>query len=312
MSKLKGILDSLGINEKFQKRIQKDKSFNTIQDNVPHVSNSNMMCDLLHLPTAKFGFKYLFVICDLSGNGHFDIEPMKTTTSEESLKAMQKCFTRQYVKEPKYSLKTDGGSEWKGIFNKYLYEKNILHKGVVADRHQSMSMVESLNKQLGRLFNGYMNKKEEETGKSFKNWTDAVGTIREQLNEYRDKKLTNDPYSFHYAVPQNTREIEVDKVIKDEHGKNTTITETKNVFIEPKYKVGDMVYRALEAPKNALGQNQATKNFRAGDYTFDKTARAITHIFTMGGNGPLYRYYLTGIPNASYTERQLMKAPNHV
>lgn len=79
-----------------------------MKDNVPLVPDWNMMADLLFLPTAKFGFKYLFCIVDLATD-EFDIQEIKNKEPQTVLKAMQKCFTRKYVKEPKYSLKTDSG-----------------------------------------------------------------------------------------------------------------------------------------------------------------------------------------------------------
>eukprot|EP00981_Chlorochromonas_danica_P013242 scaffold5998_cov440-Ochromonas_danica.AAC.1 len=181
MSKFKGILDDMGINETFTKRVQREKVYNSVKDNVPLVEDWNMMADLLFLPTAKFGFKYLFVIVDLATD-EFDIEPIKNKEPATILKAMKKCFDRDFVSQPEYSLKTDSGSEFKGVFHKWLYDENILHKVAPAHRHQAMGNVESLNRQLGRLFNGYMNKVEEKTGKPCKNWTDIVGVVRTKLN----------------------------------------------------------------------------------------------------------------------------------
>lgn len=182
------IVEHLGIDEKFTKRIQKDKVHNAVRDNIPLVEDYNMMADILFLPTASFGYKYLFVIVDLATN-EFDIEPIKNKEPITVLRAMKKCFTREYVKKPKFTIKTDGGNEFKGVFKKYLYDESILHKVALPHRHSSMSVVEGLNRQLGRLFNGYMNKKEIETGKVYKNWTDAVDVIRKMLNEVRKKKL---------------------------------------------------------------------------------------------------------------------------
>ena len=309
-SKFQNLLDKLDVSEKFNKRIQKDKTFNKVKDNVPLVEDSNMMADVLHLPETSKGFKYLFVIVDLATD-EFDIEPMKVLDSKSALVAMKACFRRNFVKMPKFSLKTDGGSEFKDAFDKYLYDNSILHKKIIADRHQSMSNVESLNKQLGRLFNGYMNTKEEQTGKVFKEWTNAVGVIRTDLNEIRKKKLPGNINSYEYALPVDYRTIETEKTTTDKKtGKTKTEVIKKNVKIEPKFKVGDNVFRALEKPRNALGKVQPTKNFRTGDYTFDTTAREIKAVYTMGGKGPLYRYALEGLPNASFTERQLMKAPD--
>ncbi len=306
-SKFANLLNKLDVDEKFNKRIQAPKAYNTIKSIVPPIADANMMSDILHLPTTKNGNKYLFVIVDLYTQD-FDIEPLKVLNSVQALKAMQACFKRSYIKMPKYSLKSDGGAEFKGVFDMYLYDKSILHKGIVADRHSSMSVVESLNKQLGRLLNGYMNTKEIQTGKVYREWDKAVNTIRKDLNELRTKRKPQDPRTYKYPETKDYKTIVKDETIKDKNGKTKTIKIEENVRIKPKFKVNDMVYRALEKPKDALGKNQNTKNFRAGDYSFEKTPRRITQIFTMAGSGDLYRYYLDGVRNASYTSRQLMKA----
>eukprot|EP00981_Chlorochromonas_danica_P010827 scaffold3440_cov166-Ochromonas_danica.AAC.1 len=98
-------------------------------------------------------------------------------------------FKRKYIKKPYASLKTDGGSEFKGVFHKWLQNNEIMHKVSLPFRHKQMANVESLNRQLGRLFNGYMNTKEEETGKRYREWTDIVDIVRKELNEHRHKKL---------------------------------------------------------------------------------------------------------------------------
>jgi len=308
MSKFKNILNKLNIDETFTKKVNKEKSFNKVKDNIPLIEDCNMMADILFLPTAKYGFKYLFVIVDLATD-EFDIQEMKNKDPETVLKSMKKCFTRKYVKEPKYSLKTDGGSEFKGVFHKYLYDESILHKTSLPDRHNSLSNVESLNKQLGRLFNGYMNQKEEQTGKEYKNWTDVIGIVREELNSHRKKTLPKDFNSYTMSQPKDHKSIETRKeiVVTDKKGNKKTVTQkiSVNVLIKPKFKVGDLVYRALDRPVNALGKVQPTKQFRMGDYTVDKTARKILQIFTYAGVGPLYRYYLEGLPNVSFTENQL-------
>jgi hypothetical protein len=307
-SKFQGLLDKLEINEKFNKPIIKDKTFNQVKDNIPLIADANMMADILYLPEDKNGFKFLFVIVDLATD-EFDIEPIKDKNPVTVLAAMKKCFKRSYIKKPEYSLKTDGGPEFKGVFHKYLYDESILHKTSMPYRHNSLANVESLNKQLGRLFNGYMNKQEEKTGKVFKDWTNVIATVRKDLNKYRKKVLPKHPEREVFATPNDYRTIETAKTVKQKNGKTKIETTKINSLIEPKYKVGQHVYRALDAPKNALGKNQNTKNFRMGDYTYDSEPREITQIFTMGGKGPLYRYYLDGLPNVSYTERQLMKVP---
>lgn len=291
MSKFKNILADLGINEKFNKRVSKPAKFNHVKDNVPLVEDWNMMADLLFLPTAKFGFKYLFCIVDLATD-EFDIEPIKNKEPATVLKAMKKCFDRDFVSEPEYTLKTDSGTEFKGVFHKWLYDENIYHKVAPPHRHSSMGNVESLNRQLGRLFNGYMNKMEEKTGKRYNNWTDIVGTVRTKLNAARKKELPDNINEYEYPVQEDLRK----------EGK-------RYVQIKPKFRVGSYVYYYLDHPVNALGKKQPTAARREGDYNWSRTGKRIERIVTMGGQGALYRYVLEGIPGVSYTERQLKPAP---
>jgi hypothetical protein len=306
MSKFKGILDDLGINEKFNKRIQKPDAYNRVKDNVPLVEDWNMMADLLFLPTAKFGFKYLLCLVDLATD-EFDIEPIKNKEPGTILKAMKKCFTRDHVKEPKYSLKTDSGNEFKGVFHKWLYDKSILHKTAPPHRHSSMGNVESLNKQLGRLFNGYMNKMEEKTGKTYKNWTDIVPIVRQKLNAARKKSVPKNINEYQYPVQEDLEEVEEEVPIKS---KKATILTKHYKQIKPKYRVGRYVYRYLDHPQNALGKNQPTAARREGDYNWNRTPQRVERVITMGGQGALYRYILEDLPNVSFTERQLRPAPN--
>lgn len=224
------IVKHLEIDEKFtrRKRMKGDKRFNSIKDNVPLVEDYNMMADVLFLPTASFGFKYLFVIVDLANN-EFDIEPIKNKEPSTILKAMKKCFTREYIKEPKFTIKTDSGNEFKGVFKKYLYDESILHKVALPHRHTSMSSVESLNRQLGRLFNGYMNKKEIESGKPYKNWTDIVPTVRKMLNKIRKIKLPDDINSHVYPVQEDLKEVRVTVTDKKKGTKHVEIQYNQNL-----------------------------------------------------------------------------------
>ena len=51
-----------------------------------------------------------------------------------------------------------------------------------------MANIDSLCNQLERLFNGYMNVKEEQTGKLYKNWDDITDEVRKGLNKIRKVK----------------------------------------------------------------------------------------------------------------------------
>ncbi len=61
------LIKKLGINETFTKEIRGIK-FDKVKQNTYPKGGYNMMCDLLHLPTTKYRYKYLLVITDLWSN----------------------------------------------------------------------------------------------------------------------------------------------------------------------------------------------------------------------------------------------------
>jgi len=149
--------------------------------------------------------------------------------------------------------------------------------------------VEALNKQLGRLFNGYMNEQKLKTGKTFRNWTKIIGIVRSDLNKIRKMKLPDNEAEHVYPF--------FDSAIK---GKK------RIQRVLPKYKVGDSVLRLLDYPMNALGEKQSG-TFRQSDFRYEVKPRKIKQIFYYAGKIP-YRYQLEGIKNASFSESQLIPA----
>ena len=281
MGKFDDLLNKLGIDETYTKPAKKPKVFTKVKDNIPLVEHFNYMADLLFLPETKKGFKYCLAVVDLANN-EFDIEPLKSKEPSEVLKAMKLMFKRKFIKEPYASIQTDNGTEFKGVFNKWMHDESIFHKTTLPDRHSQMSNVESLNKQLGRLFNGFMNKMEEKTGKQYSEWTDIIDDVRVELNKHRKISLPKDWTKHDYPDPDFEKKA--------------------------KYKVGDVVYRMLEVPYNTLGYKQSTKSFRVGDTRWDvKQPRKIIQVIPYAGKVP-YRYLLEGIENTSFTEAQLKPA----
>jgi hypothetical protein len=270
------ILKTLNINEEFTKRPAKAKVFTKVKDNIPREANYNFMADLLELPKTKEGYKYLLVMTDLSTSA-FDIEPMKNKTAETTLKAMKSMFKRGILKEPYSSIQTDAGAEFMGTFHAFLKHNNIYHARTLPDRHTQNSVVEALNKQLGRLFIGYMNSIEFKTKKKYNEWSDVIDIVRTELNNYR-KTPAGDSVKADYGFP--------------------------NLSTEPKFKVGDVVHRALNAPQSALGYPQPTKQWRVGDIAWEQSPRKIKEVLYYSGSVP-YRYILSELDNVSFTEKQL-------
>jgi len=279
---MKALLQKLNINETFTKPIQKQRVFNSVTLNVPKIEDYNYMADLLELPLTKDGYHYLLCIVDLA-NGEFDCEPLKNKTPQDTLDGMMKIYKRKYLKLPHASIRTDPGNEFKGVFHKYLFEHDILHKVGIPNRHTQYANVESLNRQVSRLLNGYMNAIEERTDKQFNEWTKILPTLRKDYNKLRVQKMPTNVSDFPYPGSFPTK--------------------------EPKFKVGDIVHYALDTPEDALGNKQPTANFRMGDYRLSRISRKIIKVVNLLTE-PYYRYILEGIPNASYSEAQLKKSTN--
>jgi len=280
---MQALKNKLNIDDTFTKPIKKPKKFTKVSDVVTLIEDYNFMADILHLPETEKGFKYLLVIVDLATH-EFDIQPLKTKSSKEALTAMKKIFSRKHIKKPKASIRTDNGTEFKDEFDKFLKNNKIFHSVSLPYRHTQMSMVESLNRQLGDLFNGYMNLKERETGKEYKEWIDIIDIVRTELNKIRKVK-----------APYNEKTIfnHVDKPM--------------NLSKDPKFKVGDIVHYYLDYPENALGHKQPTDKFRTGDYRWSAVPKKIKQVLYYSGNVP-YRYVLDYMPTVSFTEEQLKKS----
>jgi hypothetical protein len=272
------LLKDLDIDEKHSKAIKKVRKFHKVKDNIPLFEDYNFMQDILMLPTTIKGYKYLLVMVDLATD-EFDIEELKNKDSNTVLKAMQTIFKRKYLNKPFASIRTDGGKEFLGDVKKYMFAQNILHKQGLPGRHIQVANVESLNRALGRLFNGYMNSVENKTGKVYREWTDVIDKVRIGLNKFRKKP--GRAINHIYPIPDSS---------------------TKN-----KYNAGDMVFRQLDQPRNSLNEKLHGDNFREGDVRWDIVPKKIKQVLYYPGKVP-YRYLLNGIPNASFAEHQLKKA----
>ena len=280
MSKFKSLLNKLNIDEYLTvNHNQKQKRFNSFKANLPNEPNINYMADILFLPTSKDGYKYLLVVVDVITN-LFDMEPMKSKTSKDTLKAFKEILKRKILKAPAI-LRTDNGTEFKSDFDKFLSDNNIIHRVGQPYRHRQQANVEALNKQLGRIFNGYMNSKELQTHRKYCEWIDILKDVRTELNKIRkvDIKPIEDKTIFDYPVFS---------------------PKTIN-----KYNVGDVVYYKLDYPEDVHGNKQNTASFRMGDNRYSNVPKRIVHILYML-DYPYYRYLLEGMHNVSFSEYELI------
>ena len=283
---IQSIVKDLGIGdvEKFTQPRKEKKVFTKVADNIPQQEDKSLMADLLELPNTKQGYHYLLVVVDLWSR-EIEFQQLKTKEAAEVKKALIKIFNRGIVgplKSPA-QLQTDGGSEFKGVFHKYIFDKNVYHKKGLPYRHSQNSTVERANRTLGRLFTGYMNKKELETGKTYNEWTDIVDVLRDKLN---------DP---------SIRVIRPDK----DPTKLPDRLEPPPKRPPQRYKQGDLVHRKLDYPENIFGKKQPTAAFRMGDVRYERANRKVVKVIPYQGAVP-WRYMLEGLDNVSYPANQLI------
>ena len=279
-----------------------------VKDNVLLVPNYNFQADVLHLPVDAFGYCKLLVIVDLANNT-CEFEKMKDSESAaETLRAYERILARGIVQIPRASMTTDGGSGFKGVFHKFLYDHGVDHKVARVGRHNQLANVDNLCRQLGDIFHNIMNQKELQTGKQSKKWVYMIDPLREKLNKIRRIPTPKDITTYQYAFfdPSEPKK----KIIKM---KGSGLMEDIDAYptdgikyklIKPKYKVGDMVNVLLQEPRSALDKKFMDKRFRMGDTRLTREKHRVLEVLAYAGR-PAYRYIIEGFPCASYTEQEL-------
>ena len=250
-SKFSDIKSALNIDESNTQNKNKQKVFNKFVTSVVPEPNFNYQADLLYFPTTAEKYKYLLVVTDLATN-KFDIEPLKTTKAEESTNALKAIIDRGILTLPEISIKTDGGAEFKGAFHNFLLKHGIYHGTAMAHRKTQMAPVERLNRDLARLFVGYMNQMEKKTKQPYWEWTDVIDTVRSELNRVRE------------------RDIDKLKEYQEEHFFDTNKP--------PKFKEGDVVQYVLQRPVDVRGLPIKDAKFRVGDRRWSIDSRRIVSI----------------------------------
>ena len=274
----KDVIKDIGINEFYTKADTKQKYNKFITAVVPE-EDFNYMSDLIEMPTTSKGFKWILVVLDLATNV-FDIEPMQNKEAVSTLNAFKKIVKRGMLILPEISFKTDGGSEFKGAFQKYLTEHGIMHKTAKAYRKQQMGPVEGLNTTVARILMTYLNDKSMEKGKDYSDWTDILDMVREEVNKYRVRDL------------DKLRQYQDKRYFDPE------------VAGDPEFNVGDYVHYKVDRPIDIHGNPINDSKFRAGDRIFSLETRQIDDILCYPSE-PYYRYKLHDMVNVSYSASEL-------
>ena len=240
--------------------------------------------DLLFLPTDQ-GYKYLLVMID-NNNNSLDFEPMKGKTAKETLDAILKIFDRPYLKRPKFSIEVDAGTEFQAEFKSYFEpkrekpgEETDRPKGVYirqgkAGRHRQQSLVENLNKIIGKVIHMQLTQDDiDDNIDTSHDWISMLPALRVSLNKHlhRDKSKVNS---------------------------QMTLEKCKGELIP----IGATVRVALDNPKSITGKTLHGP-FRASDPRFEAKTRTVTAYILRPDQPPMY--IISDIKNCVYTKYQL-------
>ena len=128
----------------------------TFQDFKPNYTNQ---ADILYLPTAKYGYKYLLVVVD-DCTRKFDAYPLKTESSQAVLNGFKKIYeSSKYVKLPKI-LEFDAGTAFHGVVEQYFNDLGIHIRYATTNRHRMQALVEAKNQLIGNVIFHILNAKE--------------------------------------------------------------------------------------------------------------------------------------------------------
>ena len=290
---LKHLYDTLGIHkaktDKEQEIRDKQLLFNLYKVpktdkgvNMPHTSQPNAgqisQADLLFLPDDN-GFKYALVVVDTGWPKTFDVEPLKSKTQQEVLKAFKAIFARKNTPYPQFQIRVDSGNEFSGIVKKYFNDnKTYVHVAQVG-RHRQVSMVEHMNGVLGKLLFQRMTAQELNTKVVSKEWVEFLPMIVKELNKI---------YALQKRKPTNTYPI---------------ASGDSNILLNE----GDKVRVALDEPHDVATGVKLHGKFRKSDVRWENKDRTVEHILLSPNSPPLY--LISGKHSVAYTKHQLQLIP---
>lgn len=234
----------------------------------------NFSADLLTLPPYK-GYKYVLVVVD-NWSKEIDFENIKNKEPKTILKAFQKIIDRPYLNKPIASIRVDMGTEFKGEFKKKMFEDDILLRVSMPARHKQNALAETAIKLISFILINYLNVKEIELQKKYRNWIELLPSLRKKLNEIKKVK-DEDPFTKIYKSP---------------------------IFKLNKYNVGDLMVHIIHKPVDALGKKQSGENYRVGDYIYSyHKPKKIVKILYYPNN---IRYVMEGLKMVSFPENEIL------
>lgn len=255
--------------------VPKKETYNDMPHYQVFKPNYLNQCDLLFLPSDRFGKKYALVIVDVNTR-KCDAEAIKDKEPKTIIKTITKIYRRGILELPTV-ISFDSGTEFKNSDVKaFMKDNNVLVKYALPNRHRQQSLVEYKNKIIGGNLMKIMNTKEIETNKTSKSWVQYLPKLIELINDNLPKPIT--------------------KPIQD----TPIITKNNNVLLNE----GDKVRVQLDAPKDIVSGKRLVGTFRTGDVRWSRPVK-VEQLILKAGFPP--SYYVENHPATSYTSNQLQK-----
>lgn len=267
------LLRHFNIDNRFTEKKFRGRN-DTFKDFTYPKEDYNFSADLLTMPPFN-GYKYILVVVD-NWSKEIDFEHIKNKKPPTILKSFQKIIDRPYLNKPIASIRVDMGTEFKGEFSNAMYEDDILLRVSMTARHKQNALAENAIKLISFILINYLNVKEIELQKKFRNWVELLPALRIKLNEIRKVK-DEDPFTKIYKSP---------------------------VFRINKYNVGDLMVHLIHKPVDALGKKQSSENYRVGDYIYSyHNPKKIAKILYYPNN---IRYVMEGFTKVSFPENEIL------
>jgi hypothetical protein len=250
--------------------------------------NQILMCDIITMPETKTGFKYILIALDLSTN-NLDTAELKSkdaATVALGFKNMMKN-TKYLDKKLNYAqLITDQGTEFKGEFEQFLKQHNIIHRTTEKGRHTQTKPIDSRIALISFYMNKAMLSNELENKKVHKEWIIFMNQLVHVLN--------NKKYLKSHLNPDDIKTF----------GKIMTTIKATEQHPDVILPIGTKVKYVLDNPIDPITDKKySIGKFRKGDIRYSKENHVITEYIFNPLEPPMYK--LNNIKNKVFIKKQL-------
>jgi len=235
--------------------------------------------DLLTLPDDK-GYKYALVVADV-GSRKVDAEPLKNKEAKTVLEGLMTIFNRGHVKKPKKQIDFDRGTEFKGVFKKFMKDNNLIAKKSVANKKHHNPLAEAINGVIGEFLFKRMAREEVQNKKTNKSWVKYLNVIVNKLNKTA--------FIRRVAPPKN---------------ENPKTVDNKDVRLA--FEIGDVVRIKKEVPTTIVDERQLFGKIRRTDPKWSSNTYKVVNVL-MYPQQPV-RYQIDDGKDTIYYEKELQKS----